>query len=174
MTFTLGKIFYPHFLLTLLLYKFGINLRLNTNFWWDITCNILWSWSWTWPKVTVKGPYNNTNLTVCQTLIYIFLRLFKTLFFDCSFGRMRTANCSKRGLTALPKGFPSDIMDLDLSWNSLTVGELHTVCQLKSLRILSVSHNKLTNLSTSLSQCSSVLELNLTGFILIILKEKIF
>ncbi|XP_076469433.1 uncharacterized protein LOC143299833 [Babylonia areolata] len=81
-----------------------------------------------------------------------------------SFGRMRTVNCSRRGLAAIPTGLPDDLMALDLSWNSLDPQQLRQqLCKFQSLRSVSLAFADLTTLSDILEECSSVLELNLTG-----------
>ncbi|KAK7494006.1 hypothetical protein BaRGS_00014888, partial [Batillaria attramentaria] len=81
-----------------------------------------------------------------------------------SFGRLRHVNCSQRRLRAVPEGLPKDLMALDLSWNPLDPGELRQqLCKFKSLQSLSLTFSDLTTLSDIFGECSSVLELNLTG-----------
>ncbi|KAK7101907.1 uncharacterized protein [Littorina saxatilis] len=80
------------------------------------------------------------------------------------FGRMRSVNCSDKGLKGIPPNLPRDLTALDLSWNPLDGHELReNLCKFKSLQTLTLSFTDLTSLSGILKECSTVLELNLTG-----------
>ena len=64
----------------------------------------------------------------------------------------------------IPPNLPPDLMALDLSRNSLDLKQLRQyLCHFKSLQSLSLSFAEITSLSDILRECSSVLELNLTG-----------
>ncbi|KAL8594896.1 hypothetical protein ACOMHN_038459 [Nucella lapillus] len=85
-------------------------------------------------------------------------------YMTISAGRMRTVNCSQRGLSTIPANLPDDLMALDLSWNSMDVQQLRVqLCKFKSLQSVSLAFADITSLSDILKECSSVLELNLTG-----------
>ena len=120
-------------------------------------------------------PVSQYSTFLCPSIVPLSLSLSLLFLFVSSSGRLRTVNCSQRGLKIIPPNLPADLIVLDLSYNSLDIQQLREqVCQFKSLQLLSLSFTDLTTLSDILRQCSSVLELNLTGNLLESLNDTTF